>query len=222
MSLLTPATPDPRKALIAHAKSKSQEPSPAEAQSLEEETPASEQAATALGDLLDQALTQEIVIIEKIERVILPADITSIAASLAATYTCTPQVAIVGLFSTLQAGGTSRNKKSNVRITVQGKTFESKVVNKAISTRRKDITPRQFARFFATEIYKCSSHFQITGNAYTYITRSAPHKLTQATPEEKYWAADFQIDNPACPQNIREALKTRYDEKFIRTTKKIN
>lgn len=121
--------------------------------------------------------------------------------------------------STLQAGGNSKSKKSNVRITVQAIVFESKVINEAINKQLKNMTPRQFSRFFATQIFACSKKHNITGNSFVHISR---HNLSllKNTPDEKYWASDFQIDNPDCPENIREALQARYQQKFVTPKKK--
>lgn len=181
-------------------------------------TMTTDKATEAIGDLLEKALSKDIVIKEKEERIITGDDFHAVVGSLATTFQTTPEVAMIGLFSTLQAGGTSKSKKSNVRITVQGMTFESKIINAAITKRLKKITPRQFARFFANQIFQISKRHSITGNAYVYIKRHLGQYLTETVPHEDIWAADFQIDNPACPLHIREALRLRYEAKFVKKT----
>jgi len=125
-------------------------------------------------------------------------------------------VSIAGTFCTLQAGGTSNNKRSNVKITIQGKGFESKKINSIITRHCKGITPRQFAKFFANQISNCSIKFGIMGNAYKYVKRHYPTMLTEENVNEEYWCSDFQIDNDNCPNYIRDALRKRYADKFRR------
>jgi hypothetical protein len=41
-----------------------------------------------------------------------------------------------------------------------------------------------------------------------------PHLLTQQVANEKFWCADFQMDNVNCPDYIQAALRVRFAEKF--------
>jgi len=117
-----------------------------------------------------------------------------------------PATALIGTFSTLQAGGTNKNKRSNVKININTILFESKVINGILSKYCKDFTPRQFAVYFSNEIYLISKRHNITGNAYVSLPRHYLNLLTEATPEEKFWASDFQLENTDCPEYIRTAL----------------
>ncbi len=128
-------------------------------------------------------------------------------------YNTPPHVAILGIFGTLQRGGTSRNKKSNVKLRISDITFESKIINSYITKANKNFTPRQFARYFADPIFELSKAHDIEGNCYVYIARNHPELLTD-NPDEKYWCSDFQADNTNCPTNIKTALNMRYNAKF--------
>jgi hypothetical protein len=48
------------------------------------------------------------------------------------------------------------------------------------------------------------------------LRRQYSHLLTENAEEEKFWAADFQLDNSNCPEYIRVALRTRYNDKFVK------
>jgi hypothetical protein len=129
-------------------------------------------------------------------------------------------LAYAGILATLQAGGTNSNKRSNVKITLKKIKFESKTINELIRKNTK-LSPRQLARLLADAIFKCSKKLNITGNAYIYIQRFHSDLLTDINPDEKYWAADFQIDNPNCNPNVKKALQARYADKFGAKKKKI-
>lgn len=144
-----------------------------------------------------------------------------IIESVAKYYDVPSHIALVGIFATLQRGGTSRNKKSNVRVRFAQTVFESKIINPYIVKANKSFTPRQFARYFADQIFDLAKAHDLDGNCYIYISRNYPDLLTDNN-EERYWASDFQVDNPNCPTNIRNALNMRYNAKFRGTLKKDN
>lgn len=146
-------------------------------------------------------------------------DTDELIDAVAEYYAVPRHVALVGIFATLQRGGTSRNKKSNVRVRNTGTTYESKVINSYITKINKNITPRQFARYFANEIFEIARAHNIDGNCYVYISRYLPDLLTENR-DERYWASDFQVENTLCPENIRRALNIRYNEKFRGGTRK--
>lgn len=131
-------------------------------------------------------------------------------------YNVEQHVAFIGLCATLQAGGTNKNRRSNVKITVGNISFKSKEVNKHITKNLKDFTPRQFATFFRDTIFNVSRAQNITNNVYVSLRRQYSHLLTENAEEEKFWAADFQLDNSNCPEYIRVALRTRYNDKFVK------
>lgn len=130
-------------------------------------------------------------------------------------YNCNdPGLAYIGICATLQAGGTNANKRSNVKIRIKDIVFESKIINEFIKKHTK-VSPRQLARILADDIFAISKQFNITGNAFTYITRFHSDLLLETGDrDERFWAADFQIDNPRCDQNVKKALQARYADKF--------
>jgi hypothetical protein len=170
------------------------------------------------GDLLKEALEVEVTVETPIERNITQEQLKGIVSKVAETYRVPANIAYVGICCTLQAGGSNKNKRSNVKITIQSVPFESKKINEIITQQLK-ITPRQLARIIANDIHAIAVKHQITGNAYVSLKRFYPHLLTEATDQEKFWAADFQVDNPNCPDYIREALRKRYADKFISANK---
>lgn len=123
-------------------------------------------------------------------------------------------IAYIGICSTLQAGGSNKNKRSNVKITIQDVAFESKKVNEIIQQQLK-ITPRQLAKLIANDIFLIAEKHKITGNAYLSLKRFYSELMNDSSHQEKFWAADFQLDNPNCPEYIREALRKRYADKFV-------
>lgn len=129
-------------------------------------------------------------------------------------------LAYIGVCSTLQAGGTNKNKRTNIKITVGGFSFEYKKINEFINRYCKNITPRQLARILSNDIFLISRKYKITGNAYVSLKRFYPQLLLETNPDEKYWAADFQAENPNCPEYIRTALRHRYVDKFTSLKKK--
>jgi len=168
------------------------------------------------GDLLKKAEETKVEVQDRTEKVVHPDAMQRIINDTKNAYNVEPHIALIGIFATLQAGGTNKNKRSNVKITIQGTSFESKVINKHITNNLRDFTPRQFAMYFRDLIYRVAKAHNITGNAYVSLRRQYSQLLTQASDEEKYWCADFQLDNERCPEYIRTALRQRYNDKFIK------
>jgi hypothetical protein len=135
-------------------------------------------------------------------------------------YKTTPGKAFAGICCTLQAGGTSRGKRSNIKIRIGENEFESKIVNEILMKVTK-CSPRQIAKFLANDIVKIAEYYNISGNAYIYISRYHPNLLTQQVTNEKFWCADFQMDNNACPDYIQAALRVRFAEKFSKKRQKM-
>ncbi|MFB6225110.1 MAG: hypothetical protein ABEI13_01495 [Candidatus Paceibacteria bacterium] len=168
------------------------------------------------GELLKKAETTQVEVKDRVDKVVPSDAFKRILNDIQITYDVEPHVALLGLFATLQAGGTNKNKRSNVRIAIQNTNFESKTVNKFITKHLRNFTPRQFAVYFRDIIFRVSKAQNITGNAYVSLRRQYSHLLTEAVEDEKFWAADFQLDNENCPEYIRVALRQRYNDKFIK------
>ena len=167
-------------------------------------------------DLLQKAESSPVEVRDRVQKIVPRESFQKIINDIKNQYNVELHVALLGLFATLQAGGTNKNKRSNVRITIQGVSFESKTINKYITNRLQDFTPRQFAVYFRDVIFRVSKAQNITGNAYVSLRRQYSHLLTEAVDDEKFWAADFQLDNENCPEYIRIALRKRYNDKFVK------
>ncbi|MGQ2957957.1 hypothetical protein [Agrobacterium sp.] len=176
---------------------------------------------TGISDLFEAAYTEDVAVSDKAEKKkITKKDLEAIVSDIARIYDTSTSLAYIGLCTTLQAGGTNKNKRSNVKITINNITFESIKVNEVIYRIVKNITPRQFARCIANDIFHIAVKHMITGNAYVSLKRYYPQLLLNSNPLETYWAADFQVDNIYCPDYIRTALRQRYADKFTANKKK--
>jgi len=58
-----------------------------------------------------------------------------------------------------------------------------------------------------TIFFRIVEHYNITANPFIYIFRYHPNLLTQEVANEKSWCANFQMDNPNCPEYIEVALR---------------
>lgn len=163
-------------------------------------------------DLLNEALIIDIQVEPIKTKTITREQLKNLVEKISDTYRIPFGLAYTGLCCTLQAGGSNKNKRSNIKITLNGNAFESKKINEIIQ-QQLQMTPRQLARQIAREIFAVSKKNNIMGNAYISLKRFYPHLLTEV-PDERYWAADFQIDNSSCPEYIRNALRQRYSDKF--------
>ena len=172
-------------------------------------------------DILKDALSENIAEVQDRpdNRSLTKQQLDSVVGDVAKTYNCPPSVAYIGICSTLQAGGSNKNKRSNVKITIDKISFESKKVNESIAKFCKTLTPRQFARILCNDIFLISKKYGITGNAYVSIKRYYPDLLLGTNIDERFWAADFQVDNLNCPDYVRNALRQRYADKFTKKTK---
>lgn len=178
--------------------------------------PPQENPDTYVMPLLEQALELEVPAETKQPKIVSKKEFEATVDAVAREFGTTPVLALSGMFACLQAGGSSNNKRSNVKITIGEVVFESKRVNTCIVKNCKGFTPRQFAKCFANQIFAVAKKLDIMGNAYISLTRFYSSQMTESIADEKFWCADFQIDNAQCPEYIREALRRRYTDKFRR------
>jgi len=189
---------------------------PKKKQSVEPEVTKLKNPDDVIGDyLLQKAESSQVEVKDRVQKEISKEAFQRIISDIRNQYNVESHVALLGLFATLQAGGTNKNKRSNVKITIQGISFESKTINKYIISHLRDFTPRQFAIYFRDQILRISKSQNITGNAYVSLRRHYSHMITECAEDERFWAADFQIDNEKCPEYIRKALRQRYHDKFV-------
>jgi hypothetical protein len=114
-------------------------------------------------------------------------------------------------------GGTNKSKRSSVKLTIGDITFDSKGIQKCINKHCPGVTPRQFARFHANDIFRIASKFGFVGSAWISITRLYSETLDSNNPDYinyQFWAAEFQVDNPSCPEPVRNALRQRFADRF--------
>lgn len=119
--------------------------------------------------------------------------------------------------SILQLGGTNTNKKSSIKVTIGNNTFDSKGIQKCINRNVPGITARQFARFYANHIFKVAVKNDFVGSAWNSIRRSYSENFNTEDPNSiyyKYWATEFQGDNPDCPEGVTDALHRRVKDRF--------
>jgi hypothetical protein len=113
-----------------------------------------------------------------------------------------------------QKGGTSKKAQGNIYSIVNGKKLELHEVRTIIKNNNLNFTLRQWARTYATNIYKVCNLFGIEGDLAKKIARNRP----EVTNDEKVWLSNFQMDNTDCPQNIRDMLMEHYKAMFPNKT----
>jgi hypothetical protein len=120
-----------------------------------------------------------------------------------------------GGVNTKQGGGKSNRNKVNIPFEYGGKSITTSQVNKYILNTLPNLKIRQVARAFGTEIAQRSELYGEKGFLLKQLNELYPEKWANITHESKdYWAADFQHDNPECPEEIRDLLKLRYQDKY--------
>lgn len=189
-------------------------------QDIQEQVTSPAETSEISSGILQEALNEKIEVQDRPDnRSLTKQQLDQVVGEVARTYSCSHSVAYIGICSTLQAGGSNKNKRSNVKITIDKWSFESKKVNEIIAKHCKTLTPRQFARILGNDIFQISKKYGITGNAYISIKRYYPELLLGTNIDERFWAADFQVDNQNCPDYVRNALRQRYADKFTKKTK---
>ncbi len=116
----------------------------------------------------------------------------------------------VGLAIICQKGGTAKKAQPNIYANINGKKLELGQVRKAMTDINWKYTLRQLARTKANFIYTVSNHFSIQGDLAQKLGRND----TSLTTDEKIWLSNFQMDNPDCPEKIRNMLSNHYNEMF--------
>jgi hypothetical protein len=172
-------------------------------------------------DLLNEALAANVEVSNMPDKLTATnKQINDIVTDISRHYNVPLTLGYIGLCSTLQAGGTNKNKRTNIKITIGGISFESRKINEFIYRYCKNLTPRQLARILSNDIFLIATKYKITGNAYVSLRRYYPQLLLETNPDERFWASDFQAENPNCPEYIRTALRHRYVDKFTSQNRK--
>jgi hypothetical protein len=106
----------------------------------------------------------------------------------------------------------SKKAQGNIYAIVDGKKFDLTRLREIMGKNKLKYTLRQWARTNANLMAtaKICSHFDIAGDLAKKIYRD--HRDLED--ESKYWLSNFQMDNPTCPQELRNLLKAHYKNLF--------
>lgn len=131
------------------------------------------------------------------------------------------ELAFTGIAILLQKGGCNSNKNTNIVITIDDKSMDSKSTNKIIREICKGATPRSFARQHGKTIFEISKKHKIVGNIALKIQRNYPEAWNRITnPDKEYWASDFQTDTEGIPPEVANLIQTNYEAGFASKNKK--
>lgn len=118
--------------------------------------------------------------------------------------------AFLGIAIICQKGGTSKRAQGDIYAVINSKKLTLTEVRETIKNNEYKFTLRQWARTYATQIYKACSLFGIDGDLAKILTR----KDDSISAEDAIWCSNFQMDNLDCPENIRGHIKNHFSELF--------
>lgn len=121
-----------------------------------------------------------------------------------------PSEAFLGIAIICQKGGTSKRAQGDIYAVLNGKKLTLSELRETIKNNDYKFTLRQWARTYATQIYKVCSLFEIDGDLAKILTR----KDDSINAEDAIWCSNFQMDNLDCPENIRGHIKKHFSELF--------
>lgn len=123
---------------------------------------------------------------------------------------CSQETAFVGTCLICQRGGTAKRAQGNIFVVIDGIRFELNLIRQVMNDNKIKSTLRQFARTHADKIFNISYRFGVEGDLAKKISRRYP-SLDQL---EKTWLSNFQMDNPNCPENVKNILMEHYEYLF--------
>ncbi len=109
-----------------------------------------------------------------------------------------------------QKGGTSKKAQGTVYAVVNGSRLDLATIRNVLKEKNYKFTFRQWARTNADFIQRVADNYGIEGDLSKKIGRERSEFSTQ----EKIWLSNFQMDNPNCPTQVREALMEHYKNLF--------
>lgn len=109
-----------------------------------------------------------------------------------------------------QRGGTAKKAQGTINVKIAGKTVSLTAIREIIKTNRFRITLRQWARANADLIYQICDHYSINGDLAKKISRNH----NEITEKDMIWLSNFQMDNPQCPESLRELIMEHYMSLF--------
>lgn len=129
-----------------------------------------------------------------------------------------PPVAFVAIGLIYQKGGTSKRAQGNIYVIVGDNVKVDLSMLRAVEKKMGvKWTPRQYARTYATPIYKMARRFQVPGDLHKKILRKYPHLNF----DDQCWLSNFQMDNEDCPLILREYIMEHFKDLFPNSTKMI-
>ena len=136
----------------------------------------------------------------------------TIIAEMIKKYNISDKQALVALCIICQKGGTSKRALGNIYANVDGNNITLENIRSILP---KKISLRQWARTYATLIYKVCAKYDIAGDLTKKITR----KYSSISPEDCIWLSNFQMDNPQCPVEFRKYIVEHFNELFPNSNK---
>jgi hypothetical protein len=109
-----------------------------------------------------------------------------------------------------QRGGTAKKAQGTINVKIENKTVSLNALREIIKTNKFRITLRQWARANADLIFQICEHFSIPGDLSKKISRNH----NEITDRDMIWLSNFQMDNPQCPDNLRQMLMEHYSTLF--------
>jgi hypothetical protein len=136
----------------------------------------------------------------------------TIIADMVKKYNISDKQAFVALCIICQKGGTSKRALGNIYANVDGINITLENIRSILPKR---ISLRQWARTYATLIYKICCKYDIPGDLTKKITR----KYSSISAEDSVWLSNFQMDNPDCPMEFRSYIVEHFNELFPNSNK---
>lgn len=108
----------------------------------------------------------------------------------------------------MQVGGANANAISRVsysigNVTISGEEF-------ATVCRRSKITTRQFSKCMANEIHEIAVELSEPGD----LARQMRLEVPNLSMDDQIWCANFQTENPDCPDTVRNWLVHNFNSRF--------
>lgn len=109
-----------------------------------------------------------------------------------------------------QKGGTSKKAQGDIYATVNGSKITLNEIRNIIKNQNMKFTLRQWARTYGSPIQRVCELYSIEGDLAKILTR----KDDSLNPSDLVWCSNFQMDNPDCPSNVRDHIKSHFSELF--------
>lgn len=118
--------------------------------------------------------------------------------------------AFVAIAILLQYGATNSGGADQIEVKYKGITAKARDLHNAIERVDKKITARQFARTHANAIQEIGHTLGIPGD----LAKKRALEVATQSAEEASWCSNFQTQNPACPDTVRQWLVANFKSRF--------